>query len=170
MITTSLELLMDALAGYPNNRGVVECFNRRVAKLWDGLRWFLAMHYKFNRRLDTPFWQHARETTDVSGAEDALELFKNTSPLRFRDAGLVYQVPHFYGVAGTDAVLLGQGVETTVMSDLDPKAWQQRRDRAAALIGSAITMEQALALEELEDMLPIPRKRQPPAPVAAAAV
>jgi len=168
MITTTLELVMDALAGYPDARGVVECFNRRVAKLWDGLRWFLAMHYKFNRRLDTPFWQHAREATDVSGATDALELFKNTSPLRFRDTGLVHQVPHFYGVAGTDTILLGQDVETRVMAEPDQEAWRRRRDRAAALVPSALTMREALALEDLDALLPGGRRIEAPERVAAA--
>jgi len=158
MITTSLELMIDALDGYPDDRAAIECFNRRIAKLWDGLRWFLAMHYKFNRRLESPFWQHAREATDVAGAADVVELFRNRSPLRFRDAGLVYQAPHFYGVAGTDAILLGQGVETQIMGDMDPEGWTRRRDRAAALVQSALTMAEALGLNEMEGILPFPRK------------
>src|SRR6185436_11477960 len=126
------------------------------------------MHYKSNRRLDTPFWQHAREATDVSGATDALELFKNTRPLRFRDTGLVHQVPHFYGVAGTDTILLGQDVETRVMAEPDQEAWRRRRDRAAALVPSALTMREALALEDLEALLPGARRIETPEWVAAA--
>jgi tryptophan 7-halogenase len=170
MITTALDLMVDALAGYPDNQGVIECFNRRIAKLWDGLRWFLAMHYKFNRRLDTPFWRHAREDTDVSGAADTLELYKNSSPLRYRDKGLMYQAPHFYGVAGTDTILLGQGVASTMMADPDVAGWTRRRDRAAALVRSAITMADAVRLDDLEEYLPSARRLETPAqaPVAVA--
>src|SRR5688572_27879814 len=31
-------------------------FNKRVGQSWDVIRQFLALHYKFNDRLDTPFW------------------------------------------------------------------------------------------------------------------
>lgn len=41
--------------------------NRTLGDHWDYLRWFLSLHYKFNRRYDTPFWQAARADVDVSG-------------------------------------------------------------------------------------------------------
>ena len=122
------------------------------------------MHYKFNRRLDSAFWRHAREATDVSGAARVLELFRNNSPLRFRDPGLMDQAPHFYGIAGTDAILLGQDVETHVMPEPDLAAWVQRRDRVATAVSSALTMREALALNDLERLLPFGR----PSPATAS--
>jgi tryptophan 7-halogenase len=157
MITASLELLVDALAGFPNCAAGRTCFNERIATLWDGLRWFLALHYKFNERLDTDFWRHARRDTDVSGADDAIELFRSRSPLKFRRNDLMRQVPLFYTAAGTDTILFGQGVETKTDHDADAAAWRARRDRAANVVQSSITMSEALALEELEEVLMSPR-------------
>ena len=34
--------------------------------LWDQLRWFPAIHYRFNRRIDNAFWRDVRASADVS--------------------------------------------------------------------------------------------------------
>jgi tryptophan 7-halogenase len=153
MITASLELLVDALSGYPESDAGRTCFNERITRLWDGLRWFLALHYKFNQRLDTDFWRHARHDTDVSGADDAINLYRSRSPLRFRRSELMRQVPLFYSVAGTDTILLGQGVETQSDYEADTVAWTARRNKVANVVQSSITMSEALELEGLDAVL-----------------
>ncbi|MDX5404991.1 MAG: tryptophan 7-halogenase, partial [Bacteroidota bacterium] len=37
--------------------------------MWDDVRDFLAVHYRFNRKIDTPFWKHCREATDLGAAQ-----------------------------------------------------------------------------------------------------
>ena len=49
--------------------------NATVGRDWDRLRWFLAAHFKYNRRLDSRFWRDVRAGADVSGIQDALDLF-----------------------------------------------------------------------------------------------
>ena len=41
--------------------------NRRFRLLWDEVRDFLAVHFRFNRRRDTPFWQHCRSHDQFGG-------------------------------------------------------------------------------------------------------
>ncbi len=48
-------------------------YNDTAAEAWDEIRDFLALHYKFNTALDTPFWRQCREDTDVSGLAGLLE-------------------------------------------------------------------------------------------------
>ena len=40
-----------------HGRLFVDVNNRYNARAWDDIRDFLAVHYKFNTRIDTPFWR-----------------------------------------------------------------------------------------------------------------
>ena len=55
-------------------------FNRFHTMNWDAIRGFLAIHYKFNTRLDTPFWRHCRAETDLAGGAPIAEFFKENGP------------------------------------------------------------------------------------------
>ncbi len=56
--------------------------NERVNKRWDQLRGFLAIHYKFNKKLDTPFWKFAREEIDIADGEQYLEAYSGVCAAR----------------------------------------------------------------------------------------
>src|SRR5699024_2544701 len=67
VIAMQSRLLADTLA---ESRGEirpthVRLFNDHNARHWDSVRDFIAVHYKFNARLDTPFWRHCRAETDL---------------------------------------------------------------------------------------------------------
>jgi len=51
-------------------------FNLYLAGLWDEVRDFLAVHYKFNTRLETPFWQRCRAETALHGAAPLVQYFQ----------------------------------------------------------------------------------------------
>jgi tryptophan halogenase len=55
--------------------------NQEVAATWDSFRWFVGMHYKYNNKMDTPFWKHCRENTDIGNANDVIALFNERPPL-----------------------------------------------------------------------------------------
>ncbi|MBH8576304.1 tryptophan 7-halogenase [Nostocaceae cyanobacterium CENA369] len=40
---------------------LIDATNRYIADLWDKICDFLTIHFKFNHRLDTPFWKHCQE-------------------------------------------------------------------------------------------------------------
>src|SRR5438445_12304123 len=44
---------------------LVRLYNEFNARVWDDIRDFLAVHYKFNTRLDTPFWRACRADTQL---------------------------------------------------------------------------------------------------------
>lgn len=58
----------------------IRLYNRQNALFWDSIRGFLALHYKFNTRLDTPFWQHCREKTELASASPIVEYFEENGP------------------------------------------------------------------------------------------
>jgi tryptophan halogenase len=83
--------------------------NASVGAHWDHLRWFLAVHYKFNRRLDTPFWRAAREGVDIGELAHAIARYEEEGPAVAREGGFLRDDPTF-GATGLVTMLLGQRV------------------------------------------------------------
>jgi tryptophan halogenase len=68
----------------PNSTGdysSIAGLNKEIAVNWDSFRWFLGMHYKFNKQLDTPFWHFCNEHTNIGNAQMIIDLFNQRPPL-----------------------------------------------------------------------------------------
>lgn len=57
-------------------------YNGYTSRQWRAIRRFLALHYKFNRRIDSEFWRACQADTDLSGAEELLEYYQACGPSR----------------------------------------------------------------------------------------
>jgi tryptophan halogenase len=133
MIIVELAYLLAAL----DDETMVPFANQSVGAHWDFLRWFLSIHYKFNTRLDTPFWRAARADTDSSGLDEAIQrLRRGESATGFQPGD-----PAF-GHSGVQLLLLGQGVLTPPRSD-DP-AWRARVERDRLTVAAAPSQRDAL--------------------------
>jgi tryptophan halogenase len=88
---------------------VVGLFNKRVGKAWDVIRQFLALHYKFNDRLDTPFWRECREKTDLCGAAEFVDYYRENGPSLLWYKTLLSADDQFQ-MEGYLAMLVGQRV------------------------------------------------------------
>lgn len=122
--------------------------NRSVGEHWDDLRWFLSLHYRFNRRLDTPFWRAARAEVDISGLASAVERFQRSGPWGLaEDQGLGLRDPTF-GWSGLMILLLGQQVpaEQPFPGRISAEVWAERLARLRTLQGRALPQQQALDL------------------------
>jgi tryptophan halogenase len=129
-----------------------------MAARWDAIRWFLSVHYRFNTRLDTPFWKDVREHADVSGLQPLLDVYAAGAPLRGRDRitrGFANSTaPTFYGLAGVDTILLGQHVPTRLLPLSEPLArWRLRKAGADLLVSRAMSQRDALAAFDREPRL-----------------
>jgi len=150
MITSAIQTLVGLLPAtwsQPVGRDVV---NETLARRWDALRWFLAIHYRFNTRLDTPFWKQARSATDVSGWQPLLDIFAGGAPLTRRHPFIGRVIGDvslpFYGLAGVDNILLGQHVPARLLPTAEPpEQWQRRKQAASALLRGALPQREALA-------------------------
>ena len=81
-------------------------FNDMTAQSWTDIRDFLALHYKLNTALDTPFWRHCVADTDVSGIAPLLEFYAENGPTGF----CRYRLPkseNDFGVEGYLVMLVG---------------------------------------------------------------
>jgi tryptophan halogenase len=86
-----------------------ELYNEMLAGSWNEIRDFLSLHYKFNTLLDTPFWKHCREDTDIGGTGPLLEFYSENGP-----TGLCrYKLPKLstaFGIEGYLVMFVGNGV------------------------------------------------------------
>src|SRR5262249_23487131 len=57
MVIVEIAYLLGGLQPSGNGREYPAFANERIGRHWDYLRWFLTVHYKFNRKKDTPFWR-----------------------------------------------------------------------------------------------------------------
>ena len=83
-------------------------YNRLNGTMWDDIRDFLAAHYAFNDRLDTPFWKQCREESDLGGAGDLVAFYRENGPSAIGSMLLGRDNP--FGIAGYYAILGGLGV------------------------------------------------------------
>jgi tryptophan halogenase len=141
--------------------------NLNIAKVWDGLRWFLSIHYKFNNKYNTSFWRAARSDTDTSGAKPLLDAYQSLAPLHFHSKAVQEILKRsvdvaFFGLEAIDCILLGQGVPAkTFARGEDVAAWRHRLELAESFAQRCMRTEQALDVvhrypEHLDELLNSP--------------
>jgi len=122
MLIRQIGLLGKILAHDPSEAARTRV-NHRLADWWDYLAWFLAIHYAFNQRRDTPFWQHCREKTDLSAHVDLIDRFRDHGPLQHQDlASRLETRDPLWGPEGVDLILAGQGVGCPMQRPPDHRA------------------------------------------------
>lgn len=106
-VNTLTESLVDSLC--EPTPSLIELYNRFNAEAWDDIRDFLSVHYRFNTRLDTPFWQACRSDTQLHGAELVVRYYQENGPSVLAGSQLLHPSNSF-GMEGYLALLLGQSV------------------------------------------------------------
>ena len=127
---------------------VVGLFNKRVGKAWDIIRQFLSLHYKFNDRVDTPFWRECREKTDLCDAGEFLEYYRQNGPSTLWAKTLLHPDDQFQ-MEGYLAMLVGQRVpyETAFSpTDQERQFWAQAQRKFQAQAAAGFDVREALAL------------------------
>jgi tryptophan halogenase len=114
MIVSSLKAFVEIFKNQSFNTSNYKKYNDIITDKWDQLRWFLALHYKFNQQLDTPFWKTNRDKVNVSGYANLIELMKKNGPLRqakhMKNDAIRKQIENsIIKFSGLDTFLVGQG-------------------------------------------------------------
>ncbi len=149
MITRAITSLVRSFPVGPHSRPVRRFVNAALGRDWDRLRWFLAAHFKFNQKLDTPFWREARARVDVSGLASALELYEACGPLSLLPRAIRTSLADevgvfFYGLHGLDTILLGQQVPHRALAREPSPAWKKRNALAASIASRGVPQIEAL--------------------------
>ena len=116
-------------------------YNKRVSQTWDDIRRFLAIHYKFNTRLRTPFWEACVNDTDASGAQEFLDYYAENGPSSIWRDHLIGGRDVF-GFEGYLAMMVGQNVPYRRLHAPAPAEWaawaeirRANRDMAVNALG-----------------------------------
>jgi tryptophan 7-halogenase len=122
-------------------------YNEQAAGVWDEIRDFLALHYKLNTRLDTPFWRRCREETDVSGIGELLEFYRENGPSGF-GRHLLAPTGSNFGIEGFLVMLVGNRAPYEGRhepSSRELQIWQSRRMEFAAQAAAGMDVKEALS-------------------------
>jgi tryptophan halogenase len=122
-------------------------FNRYQNKFWDDIRDFLAVHYRFNRRLDTPFWGHCRAATDLAGAAELVEVYQENGPCVWLRMNSLLDQSSQFGANGYLALLIGQQVDYRQRyqpAAAEMKIWNAERQKYKALAARGLTVKESL--------------------------
>ncbi|AFZ26486.1 2-polyprenyl-6-methoxyphenol hydroxylase-like oxidoreductase [Cylindrospermum stagnale PCC 7417] len=147
MIVQELELLLTHFPASKRDQAVKSVLNRKINHRWDSLRWFLGIHYKFNHRLSTPFWQAVNRDTDISGAAERVALFQERAPLSYQNS-MFYTLhpPEFFSDDHSyDTLLFGQQIPARFVEPVEDAAtWQRQLAILKGLTSTAMPQHQAL--------------------------
>jgi len=143
----------------------MKLYNRHHVRVWDSIRRFLAIHYKYNTKSETPFWLACRKDTDLAGAETIVEYYRQCGPSSLWGPMLVDAVDLF-GAPSYLALLIGLNVETRYernISRQEREIWEAEREKIRSAAQQAFTVAEALGA------LPAPGAAGPRVPVAGTA-
>lgn len=133
---------------YEPTASLRQAYNNRCQRIWDAIRNFLAIHYRFNRRLDTPFWRECRESADLAGAQHIVDYYRENGPaVAYRE--LLVDAADQFRLEGYWALLVGQQVPFEQRTSITPEErqiWRQHQVQNSQRANEGFTVEQALAV------------------------
>jgi tryptophan halogenase len=169
MLLFELDLLANALPA-AHEEGHKAVLNASANAMWDNLRGWLAVQYRFNTRLDTAFWRACRADVELAGAAEYVERFRERGllsagaqaspqrgPVLSRYANDYFSQDYVY-----DVMLLGQDVPGRLGPPLEGReAWRLRTKRARSVVERALPQNEALEWarqrpDELADLVTNP--------------
>ncbi len=121
--------------------------NEIVGGMWDDIRWFLSLHYKFNTRLNTPFWKHCREKTNTSGVKTLLDFYEENGPSVL--SWNLIDKHSMFKYEGYMSMLVLQKAPTKYKYEVSPEEkakWNMIVERTKNIASRAISMDKALNL------------------------
>jgi tryptophan halogenase len=148
VICVETSALADALRdslGQPTP-SLIKLYNQYNADQWDDIRNFLAVHYRFNRRLDTPFWRACQNETALHGAADIVEFYTENGPSVVAGETLVHPSNSFR-LDGFLALLIGQAVphqKPHTVSPAELEFLHRHRQRLAHEAARGMTVAESL--------------------------
>ena len=124
-----------------------EDYNRIIGRAWDEIRDFLAYHYKFNTRLDTPFWRHCREKISLGDYEAFYQAYRRLGPSPETIHALPYK-PNIYGIEGYLTMLVGMRVpheRPHPPGEAERQTWDRHQRAMRTRVTAGVDSKQALA-------------------------
>ena len=96
-----------------DSNDIINGYNNKVNKAWDHIRWFIALHFKFNQQVDSEFWKHCNSSLNIDGVEEYLAFYMEHGPIDINLSHPLYQKMNkdsVFGAYSFDIHMLGCGV------------------------------------------------------------
>ena len=132
------------------NPSLAALYNKLNGGIWDQIRDFLALHYRFNDRSDTPFWKRCRAEIPLHGLEDLVAFYRENGPSAINAGHLPAGNP--FGIEGYLALLAGLKVPHERPHRPGPeesRRWEAYRERHRRIAAAGMDMQELL--RELAD-------------------
>lgn len=153
MIIEGIENLIHILPQFGESSTFDPFINRKLGDHWDYLRWFLSIHYKFNKRSNSEFWKSCNEDCDITGIQNLINLYMETGPLSTQPKEIVEfidkQFPDpIFGRHGFDHILLGQQIKPNVIFKplISRDFWSQKLRSSEKISFNSIPQNEAFKL------------------------
>jgi tryptophan halogenase len=128
------------------NPSLVKHYDLRVGKMWEQIVNFLAVHYKFNTRLDTPYWRACQNDAELGWAEEIVDYYQAVGPsVVARETLLDYHDQ--FGMEGYLTMLVGQCVPYNNPYQPPPEErmnWARIQQAVKNKVATAYTVREAL--------------------------
>ena len=156
---TSIGIICDGILSLVNsirssNYRIVDAqrkaYNRIHFENWEIIRDFLALHYKYNDRIDTPFWRAANQDVQLGKIQALVDYYREVGP----DFGLlkVDLKRDFFGAEGYLVMLVGQCVEhgsSICLTDFEKVKWRSYIESLNARAKNGVPMKEYLSYSRL---------------------
>ena len=142
------ETLADCV-GEPNPSTIYN-FNRQLNRGYDAVRDFLALHYKFNCRIDTPFWRECLEKVELHQVNRVVDFYKENGPsVLWRNILFDETAGKEFGYEGYLAMLVGLCAPYQTKfrpTELERQNWAKIQQAFRNKVSTAYSVPEALAL------------------------
>ncbi|SHI41001.1 tryptophan halogenase [Rubritalea squalenifaciens DSM 18772] len=125
------------------NDSLRKSYNKLIGGAWDDIRDFLALHYKYNTALDTPFWQECREKVNLGKGQDVADFYQQNGPSLIAKEVLM-NAGDPYGMEGYLTLLVGMQVphkNTYTPTAEEWKLWENYRNHFSNLAENGVGMK-----------------------------
>ena len=134
------------------NPTLVKHYELRLEKTWEQIVNFLAVHYKFNTRLDSPYWRACQNDAELGWAEEIVDYYRAIGPsVVARETLLDYHDQ--FGMEGYLTMLVGQGVpyKNSYQPSAEERAnWSRIQQAVKNKVSNAYSVREALAFVRSE--------------------
>lgn len=127
--------------------GMRDLYNEQSSQSWIDIRDFLALHYKLNTAMDTPFWQHCRAHTNIGEIQRLVEFYEENGPTGFCRY-LIPSVLNDFGLEGYLVMLVGTKTPHRAgytPPEEDHQRFEARRARFIDTAKQGMTVKESLA-------------------------
>ncbi len=125
----------------------IDIYNQSHAHRWDAIRQFLAIHYRYNTRLNNEFWRACREKVNLAGVEKVVAFYQENGP-QFQFHEFLLDKEDIFGADGYISLLVGMGVpcKPSLVRSAELAQWNIIRRQIGAIADRAYTYDEAIGL------------------------